>query len=84
MDKEINCQLYEAFHLGVRAALALEGKQVTNQQLKQLKKQLGEFAAGLFTLHEPGREAMDQPEISEIIAMKHDKKLAGQILQFWK
>jgi hypothetical protein len=89
MDKEINYQLWQAFHLGARSTLALEGKQITSPQVQELKRLLREIADGSFTLHDPGTEAMNEPLIRDLIAhvapagMNSDKELAGRILQFW-
>jgi len=90
MDKDINYHLWRAFHLGARAILALDHKQLTKEQLAHMQALLREIAAGHLTLQDPGTDASKQPEISEIIqtcasvAIRNDKELAGEILEYWK
>jgi hypothetical protein len=91
MDADLTYHLYRAFHLGARAMLNLQGNQITNSQCKQLQALLRQLAAEEITLHDPGADAMKQPMIGEFIAqsgapiaIKNDKELAAEILEYWK
>jgi hypothetical protein len=87
---DIPYRLYRAFHLGARTMLALDGKQITTDQVRKLQKLLREIAAGDSTLHDPAAEARANPVISGFIAqasslpIQLDKELAGEILEYWK
>lgn len=90
MDTDLAYRLFRAFHLGARAALHLQGKQITTDQCRQLQALLRQLAAQDATLHDPGTDVMKQPIIGDFIAnnaplaIKNDKELAEEILEHWK
>jgi hypothetical protein len=90
MDANYNYRLFLAFHLGARAMLSLDGKQITNEQVKRLRELLIAIGSGDSTLHDPGTEAKQNPVIAYFVAqnaslpIRNDRDVAGEILQYWK
>jgi hypothetical protein len=90
VDADLGYKLYRAFHLGARAMLSLDGKQISNEQVKRLRELLIAIASGESTLHDLGTDQMRNPAIADFIAdvgslpVKNDRETSEGILQYWK